>query len=44
MIYDIYVIWIKIFDGIESYLIKYTCTHNGWSCDFDIFGIPEVNF
>ena len=39
MIYDIYVIWIKIFDGIESYLIKYT--HNGWSCDI---GIPEVNF
>ena len=25
-----------------SYLIKYA--HNGWSCDFGIFGIPGVNF
>ena len=25
-----------------SYLIKHA--HNGWSCHFRIFGIPEVNF
>ena len=25
-----------------SHLIRYA--HGGWSCDLDIFGIPEVNF
>ena len=44
MIFGIYVIGVKIFDGIEyeHHITKYA--HNGWSWDFGFFGIPELNF
>ena len=44
MIFGIYVIWVKIFDGniTASYLMKYG--HNGRSCDLGIFGILKSIF